>query len=387
MSSPYPRVLRPPKESFFLLGPRGTGKSTWLRQLFPKARRFDLLDEGLFQSLLADPRLLAGELRTIRPGSWVVLDGVQRLPGLLNEVHRFMEDRRLRFVLCGSSARKLRTSGTNLLAGRAVRRELFPLVPEELGPDFDLARALRFGTLPIVTAAREPAETLTAYAQLYLREEVQAEALVRSLQGFARFLPVAALSHGQVVNAAAIARDCGVARTSVLGYLSILEDTLMTFQVPAFESALRVRERKHPKLYWADAGIVRAVKRQLGPVTVEERGSLFEGWVASLLRAYGSYRGLFETMSYWAPADGAGTEVDFVLERGGRTLAIEAKSSPRYDGAMLRGLRAIAPLPGLARRVLVYTGERRLRTEDGIDVLPVPEFVQEVESGLVWRAS
>jgi uncharacterized protein len=385
VTAPYGRVLREPRGSFFLFGPRGTGKSTWLRQAFPRARRFDLLDEALYQSLLAQPSLLGDELRTLKSGSWVVLDEVQRLPGLLNEAHRFMEERRLRFVLCGSSARKLRTSGVNLLAGRAVRRELFPFVPEELGSDFDLGRALRFGTLPIVTTAPEPAETLTAYAQLYLREEIQAEALVRNLAGFARFLPVAALFHGQTINAAAVARDCGVARTTVLGYLSVLEDTLMTFQVPAYEGALRVRERKHPKLYWADPGIVRAIKRQLGPVSIEERGRLFEGWIASVLRAYGSYRGLFDTMSYWSPADATGTEVDFVLQRGSGALAVEAKSSPRVDGGMLRGLRAIAPLKGLERRILVYSGERRLRTKDGIDILPVAEFLGEIAGGSLWR--
>ena len=234
----YPRILDPPKGSFFLFGPRGTGKSTWVRATFPDAHIVDLLDETRYQSYLADIGLFAGELRTVRPRTVVVVDEVQRIPALLNEVHRHIEDRGLRFVLCGSSARKLKTAGTNLLAGRAVRRHLHPLVPSEMGEDFDLDDVLRWGTLPVIWTAPDRSDALAAYAQLYLREEVQAEALVRSLPGFARFLPIAALFHGQVLSAAGIARDAGVARTTVAGYLEILEDTLLTFTLPAFEARL-----------------------------------------------------------------------------------------------------------------------------------------------------
>jgi predicted AAA+ superfamily ATPase len=211
----YPRILTSPKGSFFVFGPRGSGKSTWIRSAFPRAHRVDLLDEALYQSYLADIGAFAAELRVLPPGSVVVVDEVQRLPALLNEVHRHIEDRRLRFVLCGSSARKLKTAGTNLLAGRAVRRSLHPFLPEELGKDFDLDEALRYGTLPVIWTAPDRGEALTAYAQLYLKEEIQAEALVRNLPGFARFLPVAALFHGEVINVSGISRDAGAARTTV----------------------------------------------------------------------------------------------------------------------------------------------------------------------------
>ena len=384
MSTLYPRALSPPKGSFFLFGPRGTGKSTWLRGAFPQAHRIDLLDEGLYQSYLADASGFAGHLRALDPGSTVVVDEVQRLPALLNEVHRHIEDRKLRFVLCGSSARKLKTAGTNLLAGRAVRRYLHPFVPEELGKDFNLDEALRFGTLPVVWTAPDRAEALAAYAQLYLKEEIQAEALVRNLPGFARFLPVAALFHAEVVNVAGMARDTGAARATVGDYLEILEDTLLAFRLPAFEARLRVRERRHPKLYWADAGLPRAMKRQLGPPTAEERGHLFEGWVASLLRAYRDYRGLFDDWGYWAAGKGSSVEVDFVLRQSGDLVAVEVRAGQKVFEADLRGLRAMAELPGVRRRLVVCRGERRQKTPDGIEILPAASFHAELALGTLF---
>jgi uncharacterized protein len=174
----------------------------------------------------------------------------------------------------------------NLLAGRALHRSMHPFLPEELDVRFDLEHALQYGLLPVVCDSDAKAETLAAYAQFYLKEEIQAEALVRNLPGFARFLPVAALFHGQTINVSTIARDTGVARTTVSGYLDILEETLLCFRLPAYEARLRVRERKHPKWYWCDSGIVRAMKRSFGPVVPEERGPLFEGLVAQMIRVY-----------------------------------------------------------------------------------------------------
>jgi predicted AAA+ superfamily ATPase len=384
MDSAYPRLLKPPRGSFFLFGPRGVGKSTWLRAVFPRAHRIDLLDEALYQSYLADAGRFAGELRSLPAGSLVVLDEVQRVPALLNEVHRHIEERGLRFVLCGSSARKLKTAGTNLLAGRAVRRELHPFLPEELGEDFVLDDALRFGTLPVIWMAPDRREALLAYALMYLKQEVQAEALVRNLPGFARFLPVAALLHGQVVNVSGLARDAGTARSTVAEYLEILEDTLLAFRLPAYEAKLRVRERRHPKLYWADAGLPRAMKRELDPPGAEERGHLFEGWVAGLLRSYRDYRGLFEDWGYWAAGKGSSVEVDFVLRKGRGLAALEVRSGTKIFEADLRGLRAIVELKGMGRRLIVYRGDRRQKTSDGIEILPVAAFLDELQGeGLV----
>ena len=379
----YTRLARVPEQSFFLLGMRGVGKSTWARQVLPDAQRLDLLDEALFTDLLADPSLFRHLLSGASPGEWVVVDEVQRIPSLLNGVHRMIEERGVRFALLGSSARKLKTAGTNLLAGRALRKAMHPLTPAELGDDFNLNDALRYGTIPLVWTAPDRRETLQSYTQLYLREEIRAEAAVRNLSGFVRFLPVAAVMHAQTVNAASIARDAGIARTTVNGYLEILDDTLLAVQLPAFEARLRVRERRRPKLYWADPGLVRAVKRQLGPVAAEERGALLEGWVLGLLRAHNEHQRIYDDIGYWAAAESA-AEVDFVLTRDREHLAIEVKASERYNTAMLKGLRAIAELTGLARRILAYRGRRAFRTEDGIDVWPLEDLKEALQSDRLW---
>jgi predicted AAA+ superfamily ATPase len=367
------RILQAPRQSFFLLGPRGSGKSTWIRATFPDAHVIDLLAEDTYQRLLANPGLLADELRAIAPARWVIVDEVQRLPGLLNEVHRFIEEKRLRFVLCGSSARKLKRADVNLLAGRALQRFMHPFVPEELGASFNLDESLRFGLLPIVWDSTAKDETLAAYSQLYLKEEIQAEALVRNLPGFARFLPLAALFHAQTINVTNIAREAAVARTTVGGYLDILEETLLCFRLPAYEAKLRVRERKLPKWYWCDAGIVRAMKRVSGGIAPEERGALFEGMVAQLLRAYKDYRGVCDEMYYWASGR-SDTEVDFLLIRGGQLVAVEAKSGSTFTEGWCKGLRAIAGIKGLHRRVIVYPRGPVLQTKDGIEVVPFQQF-------------
>lgn len=378
----YKRLLVPPQNCFFLFGLRGTGKSTWVRQTFPEAVRFDLLDEGLYQGYLRDSRLFGRELLRVTPGHTVVVDEVQRLPSLLNEVHRFIEERNVRFVLLGSSAKKLKQSGTNLLAGRAVRRIMLPFLPAELGDDFDLHEVLRFGSLPIIWQSESKADSLEAYVQLFLKEEIQAEALVRNLSGFARFLPVASLFHGQVLSISGLARDAGVARTTVTGYISILEDTHLAWLLPAYEGRLRVKERKHPKLYWTDAGVVRAIRREFHTPGEAERGVLFEGWVANLLRAYGDPGSAlgrpYEAIYYWSSAQG-GNEVDFIIQRGKEFNAVEIKAKETLNSRDFSGLRTVKELRGIERRIVVFLGERPFQTEDGIEALPVKEFLQELQ--------
>lgn len=379
----YKRIARLPRRSFFLFGVRGVGKSFWARATLPEALRLDLLDESLFQDLLAEPSLFRQLVWDVPPNGWVVVDEVQRIPALLNEVHRLIEERSLRFALLGSSARKLKTAGTNLLAGRASRKAMYPLVPQELGADFNLEDVLRRGSIPLVWTSDNRREVLESYVQLYLREEIRAEALVRNLPGFVRFLPIAALLHGQVLNVAGIARDAGVARTTVAGYLEVLEDTLLTWRLPAFEAKLRIRERRRPKLYWVDPGLARAVKRQFSAVSAEERGSLFEGWILSVLRTHAEEQPVFDEVHYWAPAK-SNTEVDFLLRRDNEYLAIEAKASKRYNTTLLKGLRAIAGLSGLVRLILIYDGVREFRTEDGIHVWPVNRFLHSLQTGRLW---
>jgi predicted AAA+ superfamily ATPase len=382
----YSRLLKLPARSFFLFGMRGVGKSTWARQALPNATRFDLLDEGLYQSYLRDPGLFGRELARIPANDWVIVDEVQRLPNLLNDVHRFIEERHLRFALLGSSARKLKHAGVNLLAGRALSRVMLPLLPKELGEDFDLGRILTSGSVAIVVQSEAPEESLRAYVQMYLKQEIQAEALVRNLPGFARFLPVAALFHAQVLNASGLARDAGVARTTVAGYLDILADTQLAWLLPAFEARLRVKERQHPKLYWLDPGVVRAARGEFHPPSALERGALLEGWVATLLRAYGDpTTGLgnrYDSLAYWAPSSNS-VEVDFIVRRRQRLTAIEVKAKTTLSPRDLAGLKAIGELDQVTRRVLVFLGHRSFRTEGGIDALSIREFLDELEAGKI----
>lgn len=202
----------------------------------------------------------------------------------------------------------------NLLAGRALVCEIFPLLSEEMGEDFNLDQALAYRTLPwiVSTPSIDRRAKLKAYVQAYLKEEVQAEALVRNLAGFARFLPVAGLLNGQLCSVSSVARDCGVERTTVAGFLEILKETLLAFEVVGSEARLRVKERRHPKIYWTDNGIARAARGDFGGLAAEERGSLFEAWVAQVLRAYGSTRGYFDEMFYWSPTEAKDLEVDFL---------------------------------------------------------------------------
>jgi predicted AAA+ superfamily ATPase len=224
---------------------------------------------------------------------------------------------------------------------------------------------------------------LETYVQLYLREEIKAEAVVRNLPGFIRFLPIAGLFHGQGINVSSIARDAGTARTTVAGYMEILEDTLLAWRLPAYEARLRVRERRHPKLYWIDPGLVRAVKRQLGPITLEERGALLEGWIHATLRTYGHERGLFDEIFYWSPP-ARGREVDFLLRRGNELLAIEVKAAAMYSRSQLSGLKAIGELSDVVRRILVYTGAHELKVAGGIEVWPVQRFLAALAEGSLW---
>lgn len=384
MSEYLKRLVPKPKQSFFLFGPRGTGKTTWVRHEFPEAHEVSLLDESLYQSYLADVSRFAGELRALPDGAWVFVDEIQRMPNLLNEVHRFIEEKGLRFILTGSSARKLKRADVNLLAGRALVRHLHPFLPSELGEGFDLTAVLRWGSIPLVWASRERDETLRAYVQTYLKEEIRAEGLVRNLPGFARFLPVAAVLHGQTINVASAAREAEVGRNTLSGFFDILEDTLLAFRLPAYEARLRLRERKHPKLYWADPGLARAAGNRYGELHQEEKGALLEGLVATILRGCGDYFRLFDGFYYWASASGRDTEVDFLLERRGAFTAIEVKASGKPTDGHLKGLRACRDLRGLKRRILVYLGERTLKTADGIDVWPFPRFVENLTAERLW---
>jgi predicted AAA+ superfamily ATPase len=368
--------------SCFLWGPRQTGKSTLLRALFPDAPMYDLLRAQDFRRLLGDPGLLAAEIHALgwqRGGQPhpIIIDEVQKLPELLDEVHALMSRFGWRFVLTGSSPRKLLRGGGNLLGGRAVRRELFPLVSAEI-PDFSLERALNHGVLPPHYLARDPRRQIEAYLGDYLAEEVLAEALTRNLPAFQRVLEAAALGNGHIVNYTNIARDVGVAANTVKGYFEILVDTLVSTWVPAWQKRVKRRVILAPRFYFFDIGIVNDLARRgrLKPGSTEF-GAAFEHFIFLELRAHASYRGGGYPISYWHTA--SGIEVDFVL--GDAAVAIEVKSTDRPTSDDRRGLRAWLEEHPSSRCILVARVARPQRHEDGIEVLPWEDFLHRLWSG------
>lgn len=373
------RLLPTPTQSFFLLGPRGTGKSTWIRERFPTAVFYDLLraDEAL--RLTKDPGLLRRELAQAKRGTWVAIDEIQKIPSLLDEVHALIEERGLKFILSGSSARKLRRGGANLLAGRARIIHLFPLVSAELGKRFSVTKALQHGLLPASIADDEPAGYLAAYAQTYLREEIFAEALTRNLGGFARFLEIAARQNGQITNASNVARDAQVARQTVQGYFEILSDTLVGFWLEAWKLKRATKQVAHPKFYFFDPGVARALSGRLAyPATPEEEGFLLETTLLHEIRSYLSYRGLRYPMHFWSSHDGV--EVDVLIEDARGFVALEIKRATRWEPRFGLGLTRIQKEMKRVRPLGVFQGPRPLMS-GGIEVVPVQEFLRRLWDG------
>jgi len=387
-----PRFLRRPDRPFFLFGPRGTGKSTWLRQVLPDALKLDLLDASLFLELSRDPHRLEALIGKKPAGAWVVLDEIQKVPALLDEVHRLMELRRWRFALCGSSARKLRRGGANLLAGRALTLSMESLSAAELGAGFDLDFALNWGLLPFVLNDPDTAaDILAAYVNTYLKEELQAEGLIRKAPPFVRFLAVAGQFNGQIVNALNISREASVARSTVDTYFAILSDTLVGHMLPAWRPGLKVREAAQPKFYWFDPGVARAAAGLLrDPADRQWQGLALETLVYHELRVYNEISGKHRPVSYYRTP--AGVEVDFVVETSRRrrstsahVVAIEIKRAERWDRALDKALRGLADTEGVEveRMIGVYCGSRRYEF-DNVTVLPVAEFVKALFAGEVF---
>jgi uncharacterized protein len=382
----FQRDLQLPGESFFLFGPRGTGKSTLLRERCAEALVFDLLNAATYGELLLHPERLATRIAAARPSS-VVIDEIQRLPGLLNEVHRLIESSPqspLRFVLTGSSARKLRRGGANLLAGRARTRHLHPLTAAELGKDFDLRHSLRFGQLPTAYTASDPREYLASYVGTYLREEVQAEAATRNLEAFSRFVLAASFSQAAVLSIAEFSRDLGIARKTVEGYFQLLEDLLLSVRLPVFTRRAKRALTQHPKFYYFDVGVFRAL-RPRGPLDSEEEidGAAVETLVLQELRATNDNLQLGFELFFWRTRDQK--EIDFVLygERG--LMAIEVKRAHTYRESDLEALRAFKDDYPLARCFLFYSGDQRYEV-DGIGVVPLAEALPALGALLVEGA-
>ncbi len=380
----YARTLATPQRSFFLFGPRGTGKTTWLRSQFPAARWFDLVRDREILRLQRDPDVFRQEIEALPRGSWVVVDEVQRAPGILGDVQDLIARRgnSYRFALTGSSARKLRRGEVNLLPARLVNRHFLPLTAAEMGNDFDPERALAYGTLPAIVSERQldgRIDLLEAYVENYLAQEIRAEALVKRLDSFARFLDVAAIANGQVTNVAGLSRDAAVARPTVQGYFEILVDTLIGFFLPAWRARAKVKEVAHPKFYFFDPGVVRALSGRLRePVEQAERGHLLETYVLHELRAFQSYAQVGGQLAYWRTP--SGSEIDFIWHRGARAIGIEVKAATRWRSESGAALRDLVGNGTLSRGFGVYLGTDALK--DGpLTVLPLRRFLERLARG------
>ena len=381
----FERALKLPRagtETFFLWGPRQTGKSTLLRETYGGRGCLwvDLLKSEEYHRYLKRPELLRQEAEARPPGRHrqIVIDEIQKAPALLNEVHWLMENRGLHFALCGSSARKVRKGAANLLGGRAVRYQLHGVSAGELGEGFELDRLLNRGYLPRIYTARRPNRLLDAYIADYLKEEVAAEGLVRNLPAFSNFLDIASFSDGEIVNFSNIARETGVSSHTIKSYFEILTDTLLGRWLPAYRKRPKRRVIGAPKFYFADLGLVNRLARrgELRPGG-ELYGKAFENWVFHELVACIDYMEKDIGLSYWRLA--GGTEVDFVI--GDMEMAIEAKSGGHITNDHLKGLRQLArDHPGVGR-IVVCREPRARRTEDGIDLLPFGVFVERLWSG------
>jgi len=384
-----PRFLKHPSdESFFLFGARGTGKSTWCLQEYSNAARLDLLAPDVLRAYTAKPERLKEYTLGQPDGATIIIDEVQKAPELLSVVHSIMELKLgYKFILTGSSSRKLKQTGVDMLAGRALLRIMHPFMAGELGKHFSLDTALEQGMLPVVWDSSAPSDVLKSYVGIYLREEVMMESLVRNLGNFSRFLEAVSFSHGQVLSISNVARECSVQRKSVEGYISILEDLLLASRVPVFKRRAKRAVTGHPKFYYFDTGVFRSL-RPKGPLDrLEEiNGAALEGLIFQHLRAWSDYRGQDVKLYYWRTR--SGTEVDFILYGTGCFRAIEVKNTAEIRSGDLKPLKSFRDDYPECMPLMLYRGTSSM-VIDGILCMPVYRFLQELhpDKGLPQRHS
>ena len=379
-----PRVLELDRllaeRSVLLLGPRQTGKSFYIREQLKvePALVYNLLDRGLFLRLQADPTLLRQELSARGLSDCVVcIDEIQKCPELLDEVQLLIEERGIRFLLTGSSARKLKRAGTNLLGGRGSDRTMHPFVyPEVRGQGFSLERAMFSGLLPPHYLAADPEEALAAYTDRYLTEEIAAEGLARNLPAFARFLQTAATVNSRILNYANVASDAQVPRQTAQLWFQILRDTLLGFDLVPYTKTVKRKAIETAKFYFFDLGVARALRRlpRIAPESADF-GEFFEHFIFLELRAWIDYRSPRTSLAYWRST--SGFEVDFLLD--GR-IAVETKTTQAAADKHLKGLRALREEGKVERSILVCREPRPRRLEDGIEILPWEYFLD-----ILWK--
>lgn len=384
-------ISKTQKRSFFLFGPRGVGKSTWLKDTYPNAFRINLLDTSLSLKLQRDPHLLES---LIPPNlkTFCIIDEVQKIPALLDEVHRLMEDQKISFILSGSSARKLKKSGANLLAGRASVMNMESFSAFELKDKFKLQHALAYGMLPLVFQKHgNERDILEAYVHTYLKEEIKEEGIVRKVEPFVRFLEVAGRFNAQILNIENISREAAAPRASVQSYFEILYDTLIGHRLPAYRPGGKVREVQHPKFYFFDTGLARACADNLRsePDTVSA-GYLFETLIFHELRVYNEISGKKFPIYYYQ--SGAGSEIDFVIETGKKSFStkaqvvlIECKSSKRWDRKWEKPIRSFAETQkiNVKKKCGIYCGSEKLNF-DGFSVFPFTQFIESLYAGDIF---
>lgn len=360
------------KKSCFLFGPRQCGKSSLVRETIPDAHMIDLLSGDTFTRLARNPNYIEETCRDSRP---VVIDEIQKMPSLLDEVHRLIETKGMRFLLTGSSARKLRKGGVNLLGGRARVRSLHPFSAAELGSDFDLDRAINHGLIPGIWNSDAPDEDLAGYVSLYLEQEIMQEGATRNLPAFSRFLEVAALSNGEQINYQSIASDAQIPRSTVQEYFKILKDTLLAAEIPVWRNGRSRKTVETAKFYLFDTGVTRRLQGRKTLVRgTPEYGHAFESWIAHELSSYADATRREAEITYWRTR--TGLEVDFIVN--GET-AIEAKTTRSATKDDLKGLRAIGEEGAFRHRILV-SNEPRKREVEGVEILPWREFIDRLWS-------
>ncbi len=376
----YKRIFELPsnfKSSFFLFGPRGTGKTTWLRNNFSDSIYLDLLGSELNRKLSAKPENLENYIPK-NYSNWIILDEVQKIPELLNEVHRLIESYKYKFILSGSSARSLRKKGVNLLAGRAFTYYFHPLVNQELNKDFSLSYSLKYGQLPMAYQSRFPEKFLNSYIQTYLQEEVQQEGLTRNLGNFSRFLEVASFSQAQVLNVSQVSKDSQIERKTVENYFRILEDLLIAYRIPIFTKRAKRKLVKHEKFYYFDVGVFKTL-RPVGPLDIEEEinGPALETLFLQEVKAINDYKELNYSLYYWRSI--AGLEVDFILYGKNGLIAIEVKSKANINKNDLKGLKAFSQDYPEAK-CFVFCSNKKREYHDNINIVPINEALSDLEN-------